>query len=481
MVSTVQDKSASGGKAEHLSNVLSLPSHLFFVRGVDLPPGISQEELPSFVELTLEQISPFALNQLYYGYYLPPEGSRLLLFAAYRKQLAVYEDETWTTAELVLPGFASALGMSREGPTLVFLRDDQDLTAIYWAAGSAVPDRVLSRTIDPLDGEVTEEQAREELRGKIGPLPDRVNVRLLTDPRGKIHDRDLVFALREEAGDGEVSVEIPRADRLSMDVRDKAFLTATRKVQRQNRWLWSGVLLATIGFAALALFEVALFAGRQVLNSREARIQSLEPEVNKIRQEEELATRLEELSGERLLPFEMLAFLNDLRPPSIYFTRVETVGLRSFRIEALTPKSQDVDRFQRRLEDADPLESVEIRGLRLRAQDGRSSFTLEGTFEEAALAGSLLESSPNGTAPGLELPRENPPPPADAPPPDEPTRETMPMEALEREPSGREELYEPVPLPDVPVGDVPVGGEAETREGSAPEGGESNSDEGAAR
>jgi hypothetical protein len=430
MVSTAPETSAQSGKNDRARNVLLLPSHLFFVRSIDLPAGISPEELPSFVELSLEEISPFAINQLYYGYYLPAESSRVLVFAAYRKQLSVYEeDPAWISADLVLPDFTAALGTARDGPTLAFLQDNHALTALYWAGDAAVPDRVLSRHLTPVDGELQVEKVREELERKIGPLRDDVSTVSLTRPEAGIRDRNLVFKLREEGPAGGVSAEIGRTVSLPMDVRDKAFLQTTRRAQRQNRWLWAGVLTVCAGFLALAVFETALFAGRYILNTREANILALEPEVRRIQQEEELANRLAELSGERLLPFEMLAFLNQYRPPSIYYTRAVSNGLRSFEIDARTPRSQDVDRFQRLLENERFLENVEIRNLRLRAQDGLSSFTLAGTFRPGALS-----SFASREAAAQDHP-------ADA-------------EADEEEPP---EQLEEITIPEIPDGELPDG------------------------
>lgn len=407
MVSTVQEKPAPSGKPDRAPSVLLLPSHLFFARSIDLPAGIDPGEVPSFVELSLEEISPFAINQLYYGYYLPENGSRLLVYAAYRKQLEVYEDDDWTAAELVLPDFTAALGISRKGPTLAFVQDEEELTAIYWADDERVPDRVISRRIEPVDGELPVERTQEALRRKLGAISQNATTLWLKQPLGKIKDRNLVFELLQDGKSEKTVAEIERPLYLPMDLRDKAFLSATRKMQRQNRWLWSGVLMACAGFVALGIFEAALFAGSYILETREERILALEPEVAQIMEEEELANRLAELSGERLLPFEMLEFLNQFRPPSIYYTRTVTDGLRSFEVEARTPRSQDVERFQRELENSDAFDEVDVEGLRLRAQDGVSSFTLVGRFREGALTNDSApaeENEPLSDAPADEGP-----------------------------------------------------------------------------
>jgi hypothetical protein len=382
-------------RPERSSGLVLLPSHLFFVRRVVLPPGLSAEELTSFVEVSLEQSSPFALPQLYYGYYRPPESEELLVYAAYRKQLAVYEDDDWAEAELVLPDFAPVLALKPDGPTLVLLKDSYEVTALLWSGGRGVPERILSRKVE-LDeaGESNQETVSRNLLQKMAPLPDNVTTLVLErSGEGGIRDKNLVFSLRARDG-AAMTTEIARPGFLSMDVRDKGFLQATRKALRQNRLLWAGVLAIFAAFIALGVFEAALFASRQIMESRERRILALEPEVRRIMEEEQLANRLEELSGERLLPFEMIDYLNQTRPRSIYFTRVSTDGLRSFELEALTPRSQDVDRYQQILEQASELQGVEIRGLRTRP-DGRTSFSIVGTFKEGFLASRLAVRTSN--------------------------------------------------------------------------------------
>lgn len=406
-------------RPERPSGLVLLPSHLFFMRRVPLPAGLSAEELASFVEVSVEQSSPFALNQLYYGYYLPPGSQHLLMYAAYRKQLLVYEDDEWAAADLVLPDFASVLALKTDGPTLVFLQDPYEVTALYWGGEGQVPERVCSRKVELNElGEPNQEKLAQDLRRKMAPLPDNVKT-LVVERSGErgIRDKNLVFDLRAQEG-AALTTEIARPGFLSMDVRDKAFLHATRKARRQNRMLWAAVLGIFAAFMGLGIFEGALFASRQILESREQRILALEPEVKRIMEEEQLANRLEELRGERLLPFEMIDYLNQTRPRSIYFTRVATEGLRSFELDALTPRSQDVDRYQQILEQASELQGVEIRGLRTRP-DGRTSFSIVGTFKEGILTGRLADRASSSlpqrsSARANEMIQEAPPEPSES-------------------------------------------------------------------
>jgi len=377
----VQNESAAEPSA---SEILLLPSHFFFVRSLALPAGINPDEISSFVEVSLEQISPFTLAQLYYGYYLPAESSRLLVFAAYRKKLDIYQDDAWRDAELVAPDLVSVLGLKHEAPTLVFLQNDLEVTAIYWATAEGVPDRVLSRVLVGPHGELSSETVREQLRRKLGSLPPNLKTVVLAGPAGaRFRERHLVFDLRQEGGAEGPSVELAGSFTLGLDIRDKEFLQTTRKAKRQNRWIWNAALAILACFLALGIFEIGLLAGRQVLQNRQQRVAALDPEVERIMQEEALAVRLEELSANRLMPFEVIGFVNQLRPASIYFTRVATTGHRSVEIDALTPNSQDVGRFQNALEQNEGVESFRVRNQLER--QGRTSFTLDLTVTVEAL------------------------------------------------------------------------------------------------
>lgn len=395
----IQDEPVSEAVAP---GVLLLPSHLFFVRTLNLPTGIKPEEIPSFVEVSLEEISPFTLPQLYYGHYLPAGASRLVLFAAFRRKLDIYVGEDWEDAELVVPDLVAVLGMAPSGPRLVFLEDELEVTAVYWASGGEVPDRVVSRLVLDAEGENRREKVRAELRERIGGIPDGIETILIEgEPKARFRDRILLFEMARARVSKKLSVEVPRLQVWAMDVRDKDFLETTRKEKKQNRWLWQAGLLLLAGFVALGVFEGAFFAGSKIIRSRQAQSDALKPEVVRIMDEQALALRLEELEQNRLQPFEMLAYLNRIRPPSVYFTRAGTTGVRSVEAEAVTPKQGDVDRFERALKAAEGTKSVEIRNLRVR--DGQSSFTVAVTVTPEAME--KMKTPPPDLSEGLILPQ----------------------------------------------------------------------------
>src|SRR5271165_7255472 len=82
--------------------VVLLSDALFFTHVVAVaddasaggPAGVAEQ-----AELSLEALSPFLLNQLYYGYYWVPGSAKALVFAAYRRRFTVEQTAVWLGAE----------------------------------------------------------------------------------------------------------------------------------------------------------------------------------------------------------------------------------------------------------------------------------------------------------------------------------------------------------------------------------------------
>jgi len=85
--------------SEH-PGVILLPPHLFFVRRVPLAPGGAAA---GQVELALENLSPFPVDQLYYGHVASPAGDEALVYAAHRKQFSADETADGSTPRWCFP------------------------------------------------------------------------------------------------------------------------------------------------------------------------------------------------------------------------------------------------------------------------------------------------------------------------------------------------------------------------------------------
>ena len=68
--------------------VILVPDYYFYTELLELPIGLDAEEIQNYAEYTLEDSSPFPVEQLYWGFLTNQEdASCMLLYAAYKPRL----------------------------------------------------------------------------------------------------------------------------------------------------------------------------------------------------------------------------------------------------------------------------------------------------------------------------------------------------------------------------------------------------------
>ena len=364
------------------SDVILLPTDRFFVRLVPLAPDAGAA---AQVELALEGCSPFPLAQLYYGYLPAPAGTSALVFAAYRKRFTAEETQAWRDAEAVWPAFLALLGGVPAQPTIRLQVEPLRLTAVAWNGIDPLPVAVLAREVAG-----TAEDQRATL---LGELRSRANIpaaiiQEFTGPvrvssargSGRVH-----LELSAAAGSGGINTVLDAGGAQWLDVRDKEFLDGRRATARRDRWLWRALQTCAGGLAAALALEALLLGGNLALQRQRETVRQHAAEVRKIETAQTLGARIEELSVRRLMPFEMLAVVNQARPASIQFLRTTTADFYSLEIEAQTGNAADAGQYEAALRARPELASVETRDLRSR--DGITSFVLTVTFKPESLHG----------------------------------------------------------------------------------------------
>lgn len=361
--------------------VAFLPDAVFFSRAIAVPAAASEAEVVSQVGLSLEALSPFPLAQLYHGYYRPEGAAHALAFAAYRRRFTAEQTEAWKGADLVIPAFAALLGCVVEPSTTVVLAAADGLTAIHWDR-AGVPSLVL---FSPL-AEGCSDDERARIRGELiraaGEARTVVDAPSPAVPRAGRRDGEVLF----EAGSLRSSLA---ADVLAaIDVRDKADLASLARARRRDIILWR----VTTGSLAACLFfllcEVGLVAGGFWQAGRVALVAAQKPTVERIMDEQDLASRIDKLSTERLLPLEMISQLSPevaepKNPPSIQFLRAQTSGQYTLIVEAKTGNAGEIAGYKSAIEQNPACERVEIKDQH--GKDNEISFTLVVTFKPGAL------------------------------------------------------------------------------------------------
>jgi len=356
-----------------------LPGNRFFVRRL----AIEGEDVPGQVNLALEAISPFPLEQMLVGFVTSADGKFALAYAAHRRRFTAEESFAWPEDCQVVPEFLALVGHRPAGDGVVVHRGDERLTALAWKAGEEMPVAIAVAELADADeaGLAREAAARADLAADVP-------VETLTGPlSGLLVEGNLV--LKRE---GDAPFTIPKKGLDDSDIRDSDFLAERRKKERLNLLLWNA---ARLGAAVLVVSFVLDLAGLVVgMRSRslEAANDARRPLVEDIEASQAITTRILELGVKRLLPIEMLALVNEKRPATVEFTNIHcelkkpkdsALTKPIMTVDAKTPNAGDISDFLKAVQAMPEVESVTNSEPRVR--ETSTTFRLEITFKQAAL------------------------------------------------------------------------------------------------
>ena len=345
------------------------PGEKFFVRRVPLAPD---GDAAAQVALALESLSPFPAGQLYYGFRLDPSRTEALVFAAYRKNFTPEEIAGWPDAAAVLPAFAVWLGAAAAPAAGISLRDDSGRwEVIAWDGKSSLPAAVLVQTkeVGDRDAMIAEVGAKAGLAVDV-PVKELRGAVETTREKG-----ELILRLTS----GGASVQLDGTSLGLADIRDKAVLLQRRATQRRDTLLWRGFATILAGLAACVVLELGELATRFWLVGQQSVINARAPLAKRIELAQSMAKRLEEISTQRLLPFEMLAEIYAKRPASIQFISVTTKGLWEMDLQAESTNADDPASFESDVRKLPGIERVEV--PEKRAREGVTVFSMQITFK----------------------------------------------------------------------------------------------------
>ena len=363
--------------------VVLLSDALFFTRSIPVPvaaapgKGGPPAEVTAQVELALEAISPFPLSQLYHGFFWVPGSGKALVFAAYRRRFTADQVAAWEGAELVLPAFAAVLGGPVAPATTVVLTAPDGLTAVHWETGP-VPDRVAYQALAPEAPDEDREQARTSLLRFMGGAKTVVDLSAPPQAEAGRSDREKIFR------SGDFVSRLPAAAAAGLDVRDRDDLATLRRAQRRDIMIWRVGIGCVFAFAAMALGEVALVGGGMWQRTRLKVIRRQTPVVDSIITAQSLATKIQDLSTNRLLPLEMISMVNPRKAgTTIQFLTASVDNLNILTVKAQTSNPGEISSYRNTLAALPACQNVEIRETLM--QNNIASFTLVVTFKRGAL------------------------------------------------------------------------------------------------
>ncbi|MGC6456502.1 MAG: PilN domain-containing protein [Coraliomargaritaceae bacterium] len=361
--------------------VLGLPAHIFFIESVEIPVELEPGELDDFAELTIESISPFPLDQLYWGFVASESSNRILLYAAHRERVKKASSEPIEAYAWVVPEFAPLASTPFSENTEIILTSETSVSLLQFAQGEAVPIYVNAAACTP-----------EEITETIGELrshapkskPNTTQIHLNPSSATLRDDQSPVFHFQREEDNAQ-----PEDDYLSQinltgpqlwqaDLRDPNYKKAERNARRI-----SFLSVRTLGWAALFMLfligvEFLLFGSHLWLGSQEKRIARQQPIVDTISEQQTLMFKLEQIERNDLRPIAILHALNTMRPEGIYFTKTVVEGENQVVIDGVSNNVSALNRYTDALQQSGNFELLQ--SPKSLTRQGKTTFTLQLAF-----------------------------------------------------------------------------------------------------
>ncbi len=359
--------------------VLSLPAHLFFIERVEIPAELEPGELDDFAELTIESISPFPLDQLYWGYLFAESSSSILLHAAHRERVKQVSPEPVEAYAWAVPEFAPLATAEFPETTELVLPSATGVSILHFGKGNGVPTYASTAAYLPEQ----EEETVHALRADAPDLgPDAPRLRLQPTSATLGDDNHPVFNF-QLTGKSDPPSDEARLTRICpegaflwrADVRDAAFKKAERNARRISL-----LSLRTLGWAVLAALllligELVLLGGHGWLGSRQNRVAQQQPLVDTISEQQSLMHKLEQIERNDLRPIAILDALNNLRPKGIYFTKTVVEGENTILIDGVSNNVSALNGYTDALKNSGTFELLQ--DPKTITRQGKTTFTLQ--------------------------------------------------------------------------------------------------------
>jgi hypothetical protein len=335
-----------------------LPGHLFFVEGIALPEGLTEAEIPSFAELSLEAQAPFPIEQLNWGYLCDTEHSQLLYFATHQERLRKagfrdLESYTW-----VLPDFLALHGLQHRAGDCRF-QSSLSEAQVQFGSSPCVPQAVTAAP-------------RPEA------APDNPEAyRLLT---ADLNETQAVEFRLVRPGTEDSQTVTLHADTLwNADVRPVDFKKHERRARKLSAHLLQGFKYAACFAALLLLAEFCLLASNLWLSSRKQVLAKQADPVATIQEQQALSVKLERVFENQLRPVAVLELINKLRPTnSIYFSETSTEENNHITIEGEANTVNALNQYIDQLKASGQLEL--LAPPKTLTRSGKTTFSVELSY-----------------------------------------------------------------------------------------------------
>ena len=297
--------------------VLALPGHLFFIETIDVPIDLEPAEIPDFIELSLESLAPFPVEQLNWGFLYSTDAPTILVYATHRDRLKQAGYTELQSYAWVLPDFATLTGACFPDETLVTLQSANNLSLLLFDKGACVPRTVLVASLE--DGDF--EHALEELVANASDLTQGTTMLRVRTGAIELSEQGLAIFNQESSDDSHSAIEYgawttlapTEAQLWQSDVRSADFKVTERNARRLGSLLMRITAWAAIFALVLVGIEMLLLVSQAWLSTLDKQIESQRTAVLTIEDKQALMVKLEQVAKNELRPIAILDAANNIR------------------------------------------------------------------------------------------------------------------------------------------------------------------------
>ena len=374
-----------------------VPAHLFFCRRIELPGDLEKGEEEGYALLELENLSPFPLEHLYYGYRLDERRRYAFVFAAYKRRFEGVDTKDWRRLDAALPDFLVALKGSVEERSPLVLVTQASYVAFAFDAESSLPARIVSAPrLSDAGGDLADQACAVQafwdgVSDRMGNGSPRI---WAANAGSKWLGSDAWFGATQADEEPAAKVSYTREELWHADLRDAEMIEQSQRDERQNAFLWKGIVGLAAAIALLLLGEL-YWAGSSVYRAQrekwnEARVER----VTAIDKLKATTNTLQIFQESNLVPFRIIQELWPyIGSSNIVFRRFETDGPDGLIIDARADSQREMTQFKKRLEAFDKV--VDVRLSNQTAGTTGSTFKMTIRFQVGAFAKSR-EVASNG-------------------------------------------------------------------------------------
>lgn len=362
--------------------IILIGGERFFCEKIFLPDEVFSKNLDSFLEISIEGLSPFPVDQLYWGYLYDKTEKSVLLYAMYAERLSLEEKAVLLGDDIayVFPSFIAGYGFQYQQPTISFISAEGAMTALFWNSESTIPSRVESVSLSE-----SAHNAREKLLRSIDVENYKVQsgywelekTELLSNKSVRFES---AYHSDEESKANHVLI-LTEKDGLTWnaDVRPRLLTREKHKQEKMTRILWLATLAAIAIFGFFIVIEILGVVGASYLASKKAHFEAQQPKVKFIEGQESLVQKIERLGHNYYSPLKVLDLLNNYRPKKVYFISVDLGSKNDAVIEGVAQSVDDLNKYTDDLNDSGLVEKFEVG--QIVSRQGRITFKMDITFK----------------------------------------------------------------------------------------------------